>query len=119
MKYPVLHKTYSADDNITVNDDNALATVLDYWKWAHSDLMDNAERGAFSEYIVAKAIGDNSKHRTNWYCYDLLSSEGIRVEVKTSAYVQSWGQNKLSEIKFGIGKTFGYNYETNSYDSKK
>lgn len=116
IKYPSLQKIYNAEDCIIANNQKAIASVMDFWKWAHSDLMDNAERGIFSEYLVAKAIGDKSNHRTNWNSYDLTSSEGIRVEIKTSAYIQSWGQSKLSTLKFGIGKTHGYDNESNQYD---
>lgn len=119
MKYPALHKVYKFDDSIIGRDRTIIASVIDYWAWAHSDLLDNAERGAFAEYLVARAVGDRSTHRTNWEKYDITSSEGIHIEVKTSAYLQSWGQDKLSIIKFGIGKTYGYNYEINSYESEK
>jgi hypothetical protein len=34
------------------------ATVADFWRWAFSDLRDNATRGMFAEFLVAKAAGD-------------------------------------------------------------
>lgn len=39
---------------------------VSYWKWAHSDLLCNRERGVLAEYIVAQAIGhkDSQGHRT-------------------------------------------------------
>ena len=41
----------------------------------------------------------------SWLSYDLLSPEGIKIEVKTSAYIQSWKQKAFSKISFGIAKT--------------
>lgn len=119
MKYPAIHKIYDASDEIVEGNKNVVATVTDYWKWAHSDLMDNTERGIYAEFLVAKAVGDSRSHRVNWDKYDVISSEGIRIEVKTSAYLQAWGQDKLSAIRFNIGKTYGYDDETNSYDTIK
>ena len=58
--------------------------------------MDNAERGALAEYLVACALGVADNVRVNWDKYDLLSPEGIAVEVKSSGYLQSWDQNELS-----------------------
>ena len=40
--------------------------------------------------------------RQGWGSYDLLSPEGIKIEVKASGYIQSWQQEKLSSIRFDI-----------------
>jgi hypothetical protein len=32
------------------------ATVLDYWRWAFSDLRDNTQRGVLAEFLVALAL---------------------------------------------------------------
>lgn len=118
MKYPAMNKVYKASDTI-VDGKKTVASVMEYWAWAHSDLMDNAERGALAEFLVAKAVGDKSDHRVNWDRYDVTSDEGITIEVKTSAYLQSWGQDKLSVLNFGIGKTYGYDNKTNSYENER
>jgi|GEM_PF-4375483 len=31
--------------------------VLDYWQWAHSDLLSNLERAIVAEYLVGQALG--------------------------------------------------------------
>ena len=31
-------------------------SLLDFWSWAHSDMISNAERGRFAEYIVSYAL---------------------------------------------------------------
>lgn len=92
-------------------------TLSAYWEWAHSNLMDNAERGALAEFIVKQAVGDMSATRTNWDAYDLLSPEGIKVEIKASGYLQSWDQDKFSSIKFSIRPTYGWDARTNSTDT--
>jgi hypothetical protein len=50
-----------------------------------------------------------------WEEYDLLTPDRVRVEVKTSAYIQSWTQSKLSTPRFSIRKAYGWNPETNEY----
>ena len=119
MKYPAIYIRNNGNEIITDSNGNEISSVLDYWKWAHSCLMDNAERGAFAEYQVACAIGGKGNGRVNWDKYDLVSEEGITVEIKTSAYLQVWGQEKLSALRFGIQKTYGYIPEANEYETEK
>ena len=95
----------------------AVSTLLDFWRWAYSDLVSNAERGALAEYIVACALGVHRAERIAWDRYDLLTREGISVEVKASGYLQSWEQKSLSKIVFGIQPTYGWDSRTNQYDN--
>jgi hypothetical protein len=74
--------------------------LIDFWRWAFSDLRANIVRGVLAEYLVGQAIGDPSKVRGSWGNYDLDSKSGIRIEVKSSAYLQSWRQRTLSKIVF-------------------
>ena len=67
-------------------------SLQDFWAWAFSDLVSNTERGKLAEYLVAKAMGCGTQISQTWESYDLLSPEGIKIEVKTSAYIQSWKQ---------------------------
>ena len=76
------------------------ATVADFWKFALSDLRMNNARGYLAEFLVAKALGLQSVRRVEWDAYDLLL-DGIRVEVKSSAYLQAWEQPRPSRIAFG------------------
>lgn len=75
------------------------ATVLDFWRFAMSDLKTNNVRGCLAEFLVARAVGATGP-RVEWDSFDVLSPEGIRIEVKSSAYVQSWAQRRPSQITF-------------------
>jgi hypothetical protein len=78
-------------------------TLLDFWRWNGSDLASNTTRGRLAEFIVSIALGiDLSAPRDEWSAWDLTSPEGIRIEVKSSAYLQSWKQRSLSKIIFSI-----------------
>ena len=79
--------------------------VLSFWQWSNSDLLGNSLRGILAEYIVASAIGVLQKPREEWEAYDLVSLEGLKIEIKSSSYLQSWEQNKFSKILFGIKPT--------------
>ena len=46
--------------------------------------------------------------REEWAAYDLVTNDGVKVEVKSAAYVQSWKQTKPSKISFSIRKTTGF-----------
>lgn len=91
-------------------------TLKGFWQWAYSDLVGNSERGALAEYIVACALGVNQTVRVSWDKYDLLSKDGITIEVKTSGYIQTWEQKSLSKLIFGIQPTYGWDSESNEYD---
>lgn len=80
-------------------------TLLDFWKWSGSDVLSNAPRGVFAEFTVGLALRAVDSPREEWASYDLETPDGIRVEVKSAAYVQSWDQDKLSEIRFDIRPT--------------
>ena len=75
------------------------ANVTDFWAFAMSDLRMNNVRGYLAEFLVAKAVGA-SGGRVEWDAYDVLSPEGIRIEVKSSAHLQVWDQRRLSRIVF-------------------
>lgn len=90
-------------------------TILDYWRWAHSDIASNAERGKLAEFIVKCAVNAQSSCRIEWDAVDVVSPKGIRIEVKSSAYLQTWKCNKLSAIQFDIAPKKSWNSETNLY----
>lgn len=77
-------------------------SVLDFWRWSSSDLLGNTLRGVLAEYIVATAFDVTRNSRIEWAEYDLLTQEGLKLEVKSAAYLQSWQQKALSKINFGI-----------------
>ena len=89
-------------------------SALSFWQWSASNLLGNALRGEVAEYLVSCALGDTSNPRTEWDAYDVQTNDGIKVEVKPSAYLQSWKQERLSPLKFSIGRTYGWDARTNT-----
>ena len=88
--------------------------ILDFWQWSMSDIVSNATRGILAEFIVAQAIEVARKSvREEWAAYDLESISGIKIEVKSAAYLQSWQQKEFSKISFRTPKTLGWSKETN------
>jgi hypothetical protein len=79
--------------------------MLDFWRWSSSDILSNTLRGRFAEYIVATDVGCDGDIRYEWDAYDLKMRGGAKIEVKSSSYWQSWEQNGLSKISFGIQPT--------------
>lgn len=91
--------------------------LLNFWQWSHSDLLSNTLRGQLAEFIVSTAIGLENTQRIEWDAYDLQTLKGLKIEVKSSAYLQSWIQKKESLIRFGISETLGWDATTNTYAS--
>lgn len=85
-----MRKINKIDDALVNSDLEIKGKLLDYLAWAYSDLCDDVNKGVFAEWLVAKILGINTERRYLWANSDLESSEGIRVEVKASAYWQSW-----------------------------
>ncbi len=118
-KYPAISPSQlSGQQAITGLNGEKLSTLSEYWSWAHSDLLGNTERGIFAEYLVRLSL-KIQEPRQAWGKYDLLYKDKIRIEVKSSAYIQTWAQDKLSAIKFSIQPSYGWNYENSSYEKEK
>lgn len=83
------------------------ASVLDFWRFAMSDLRMNNTRGYLAEFLVARALGLETQ-RVEWDDYDVLWND-VKIEVKSSAYLQSWAQRAPSQIRFtGLrGRSWG------------
>ena len=91
------------------------ANISDFWKWFASNLVTNSLRGVLAEFIVALSIGKTKDIRLEWDAVDLITDSGIGIEVKSSAYIQSWAQESYSKISFGIQQTKGWDAKTNIY----
>lgn len=76
--------------------------IQDFWRWMGSDLVCNAMRGMLAEFIVARSLGIEGGVRIEWDACDLTTPGGVRVEVKSAAYCQTWAQRRLSSIGFDI-----------------
>lgn len=80
------------------------ATVSDFWAWAYSDILTTTTRGMFAEFLVGSALGvTENMPPAGWGDFDLLY-EDRKIEVKASAYIQSWNQRNFSNIRFDIGE---------------
>jgi len=90
-------------------------TLADFWRWSTSDLTNNAMRGILAEFLVMRALGIKSEVRMEWDAYDLMTADGMRIEVKSSAYVQTWKQTRPSKPCFSIGVRRAWFSETNTY----
>ena len=104
----------SGNEYIEFNNNNIGWKLIDFWKWSVSDLLSNTTRGTFAEFIVATAMDiDLTKVREEWDAYDLETKDGIKIEIKTSAYLQTWYQKNFSNITFSIKSAYSWNAQTN------
>lgn len=93
----------NGNECLTNNGQKTEYKLLDFWRWSVSDILSNATRGRFAEFIVGTAVGLNPENlRDEWDAYDLTPDEGIKIEVKSAAYIQSWSQKNFSTISFSI-----------------
>ena len=94
---------YKGNERFILNGDEIDLTMQDFWQWAYSDLLNNMRRSVLAEFIVASSLGINAPDamRVMWQPYDLMY-EGLRIEVKSAAYVQSWDIRHPDHISFRI-----------------
>lgn len=104
---PVETKLRDSSEEFRVPGDygRSAPTLGDYWQWSSSNVLNNTERGIIAEFLVAHALGLTAKPRVEWDSVDLRTGSGLKIEIKSAAYLQSWSQKRLSPIGFGIGPT--------------
>ena len=105
------------ESRFTIDGQSSSFTVLDFWVWVGSDVLNNALRGKVAEYIVGQATGSwaESPVRVEWDTVDIKTPEGISIEVKSAAYIQSWQQPRPSRISFDIKKKIPWDPKTGEY----
>jgi hypothetical protein len=60
-------------------------TLLDFWQWYASDIVDNMKRGILAEFIVANALGCVGEVCNVAEAYDFEMPTGEKIEVKSAA----------------------------------
>lgn len=97
---------YNGTEHFSVNGREIPLTMRDFWIWAYSDLTNNIRRSVLAEYIVASSLEithiPSESVRTMWRPYDLLTKDGLKVEVKSAASIQSWDAKHPEFISFRI-----------------
>jgi len=90
--------------------------IAGFWRWAASNLASNVWRGVLAEYLVARALGldVDAVVRTEWDACDIRTPNGLRIEVKSAAYVQTWHQRDPSTVRFTIAMKRGWDASTNT-----
>ena len=92
----------SGNERFLLNGIEQNFSLIDFWSWNQSDLIENRTRGILAEYIVKNALDLKKNDRIEWDDYDLITETGVKIEIKSAAYIQTWEQNKFSKISFDI-----------------
>ena len=109
----------TGEERLSFLGSDAGCCLLDFWKWCGSNVLSNAVRGKFAEFIVGMAVGtDLQSVRDEWGRYDVLAASGVRIEVKSAGYIQTWEQRKYSSVSFSIKPAMGWNAERGMYEGK-
>jgi len=102
----------TGEEKLILNGRQTKFSLVNYWSWAYSDILSNTLRGDFAEYLVACDLGLSEEVTELWTEYDLKMKEGYKIEVKSSSYLQSWKQHKLSLVSFDIAKRRAWDPDT-------
>jgi hypothetical protein len=76
-------------------------SLLDFWKWSESDLLNSLTRTRLAEFIVATALGARAEGpRDERSALELVTPDGVEVRVKSGSFVKSFRQRDLSKVVF-------------------
>jgi hypothetical protein len=107
----------SGAEQLTLANQGTGTSLHHFWRWYVSDLLSNATRGVFAEFIVATATNiDITQPREEWSAFDLTTPDGIKLEIKSAAYLQSWQQRELSKISFSTKLSLYWDNITNQQE---
>lgn len=105
-------KMYDGNESLINHGECLLYSVIDFWKWAFSNLDDNTIRGTFAEFVVKTALDEgvvnHNLYTRGWAEYDLdgpkipALNRNARIEVKCTGLVQSWGIKHPERASFSI-----------------
>lgn len=113
---------YSGNERFSLEGKELNTSVLDFWRWAYSELSDNVERGVLAEFIVKAAIAykglDTNQGFRWWHPYDLTGPGGLRLEIKSVARSFARGDQK-DKMVFGIAPTSLHSDYLDSYSNEK
>jgi len=90
----------------------------EFCSWAFGNVLDNTLRGVIAEFLVHKAVNGTGKTRTNWDACDVVTPDGLRIEVKASGHVQEWKQKGPGSISFDISRKNPWLASENRYLGK-
>lgn len=115
-----MERQLTGNEEFTLHGASAGITVMDFWRWAYSDLIDNTQRGVIAEFLVylslRRSTPNDTQTRENWLPFDITSPSGRRIEVKSAAYIQAWTpENIFAQIRFDIGKKLAWDNATATY----
>ena len=109
-------KRLEGSESFRTGDRSLELPILEFWRWSASDLVSNATRGRLAEFIVAHALSvPIDCVRDEWAAFDLETPDGVRVEVKSAAFVQAWAQRKPSSPTFVIRRTRAWDADAGAF----
>ncbi len=81
-------------------------TVDDYWQWTCSNISNSGNLSILAEFIVASSIKvariDTKMYGKMQGSYILLSPDGYRLDVISSAYIRSFDEEHPDHILFHV-----------------
>lgn len=92
--------TYIGNESFMIGGRPISITMNDYWRWAYSDLANSLNRSVLAKFIVSSSIGASRINALQQY--DLLSSNGYKLSVRSAAYILSDDGDHPDQVSFQI-----------------
>ena len=118
LKYPQIRvPRLKGSEQVMDHEHKPISTVLKFWQWAYSGLSDNITRGVLAEFFVANAVGAARGVRDPWATHDVEDPRGFGIEVKSTAYIQTWAHDAPARVAFDCPRTRAFDPTTNKVAS--
>lgn len=117
-----MEQQLTGNEKFTLNGSSAGITIMDFWRWAYSDLLNNTHRGVMAEFLVYSSLGMASPSpqiRVDWLPFDVTSPSGRRIEVKSAAYLQSWTTDFPTNIQYDIAPKLAWDGKSYATEAKR
>ncbi len=116
LKYPqITVPRLKGSEQVMDHEHKPISTVMKFWQWAYSGLSDNITRGVLAEFFVANAVGAAKGVRDPWANHDVEDPRGFGIEVKSTAYIQTWAHDAPARIAFDCPPTRAFDPTTNKH----
>ncbi len=97
----------NGNEHFTLDGEKINITTNDFWKWAYSDLSSDTNRSILAEYIVSLSLGRTSVFKRTEFThrpYDVITKDGFRIEIKSTAYINSKCNERPDCVLFSIAR---------------
>ena len=80
--------------------------IIDFWRWALSNLTSEITRNMLARFLVAAVLKKHSGVRSEGDIFDIKTDTGLKIEVLSASYLQTWNNRGMTSLSLMINPNF-------------